>query len=93
MKNLPANAGAAWRGKFNPWVWKLPWRRKWQPIPVFLSENFHGQKNLAGYSPRGPKELDMTEQLCTEAHTTDEQIVLQINRLYYFVLDLKEMEI
>ena len=51
VKNLPANAGVAWRCRFNPWVRKIPWRRKWQPTPVFLSKNLHGQKNLAGYSP------------------------------------------
>ena len=36
------------------------WRRKWQPTPVFLSGKFHGQRSLAGYSPWGPKESDMT---------------------------------
>ena len=41
------------------------WRRKWQPAPVFLPENCHGQKSLTGYSPRGPKESDRTEQLGT----------------------------
>ena len=39
------------------------WRRKWQPTPVFVPGKFHGQRNLAGYSPWGGKELDMTEQL------------------------------
>ena len=39
------------RRGFNPWVGKIPWRRKWQPTPVFLSEKFHGQRSLAGYSP------------------------------------------
>ena len=38
-----------------------PWRRKWQPTPVFLPEESQGQRSLAGYSPWGPKELDMTE--------------------------------
>ena len=38
------------------------WRRKWQPAPEFLPEKFHGQRSLAGYSPWGQKELDMTEQ-------------------------------
>ena len=37
------------------------WRRKWQPTPVFLPGEFHGQKSLAGYSPWGCKELDTTE--------------------------------
>ena len=36
------------------------WRRKWQPIPVFLPGKSHGQRSLAGYSPRGPKESDTT---------------------------------
>jgi len=36
---------------FDPGVGKTPWRRKWQPIPVFLPKKFHGQWSLAGYSP------------------------------------------
>ena len=39
------------RCKFNPWVRKIPWRRKWQPTPEFLPGKSHGQRNLAGYSP------------------------------------------
>ena len=42
--------------RFDPWVGKIPRRRKWQPAPVFLQS--HGQRGLAGYSPRGCKELD-----------------------------------
>ena len=41
----------------------LHWRRAWQPTPVFLPGEFHGQRSLAGYSPRGHKELDTTEWL------------------------------
>jgi len=37
VKNPPANAGDARDTRFNPWVGKIPWRRKWQPTPVFLS--------------------------------------------------------
>jgi len=37
--------------------------RKWQPTPVFLPGESHGQRSLVGYSPRGRKESDMTEQL------------------------------
>ena len=44
-------------------VRKIPWRREWQPTPVFLPGEFQGQKSLAGYSPWGCKELDITEQL------------------------------
>ena len=43
--------------------WKISWRRKWQPTPVFLPGKSHGWRNLVGYSPWGRKELDMTEQL------------------------------
>ena len=63
VMNLPPNAGNT-RG-VDPWVRKIPWRRKWQPIPVFLPVKSHGQRNLAAYSPQGCKELDTTEQLRT----------------------------
>ena len=45
------------------------WRREWQPTPVFLSGESHGQRSLTGYSPWGHKELDMPEQL-THTHKT-----------------------
>ena len=48
---------------FHPWVRKMPWRRKWQPTPVFLPGKSHEQKSLAGYSPWGCKESYMTERL------------------------------
>ena len=51
------------RHEFNPWVRKIPWRRAWQPTSVFLPEKSHGQRSLAGYSPKVSKELDTTEQL------------------------------
>ena len=49
------------RCRFNPWVGKMPWRRKWQPTPVFLLEKSHGQRSFVGYSPWGGKESDTTE--------------------------------
>ena len=51
------------RHRFNSWVGKIPWRREWQPTPVFLPGEFHGRKSLVGYGPWGCKESDMTEQL------------------------------
>ena len=51
------------RCRFNSWVRKIPWRRKWQPTPVFLPGESHGQRSLVGYSPWGCKESDTTEQL------------------------------
>ena len=53
------------RRGFNPWVRRIPWRRKWQRIPMFSPGKFHGQRSLAGYSPRNHKELDRTELLST----------------------------
>ena len=51
------------RPRFNSWVGKIPWRREWQPTPVFLPGESHGQRSLAGYSPQGRKESDTTEWL------------------------------
>ena len=53
------------RPRFSPWIGKIPWRRKWQPTPVFLSEKSHGQRSLVCYSPWGQKESDLTECLST----------------------------
>ena len=53
------------RCRFDPWVGKVPWRRKWQPTPLFLPGKSHGHRSLAGYSPRGCKESDTTEHTCT----------------------------
>ena len=46
---------------FDPWVRKIPWSREWQLTAVFLPGEFHGQRNLACYTPWGHKEKDMTE--------------------------------
>ena len=51
VKNLPANAED---------TGLIPWRKEWQPTVEFLSGESHGQKNLKGYSPWGPKRLNMT---------------------------------
>ena len=50
---------------FNPWVRKIPWSKKWQPILVFLSGNFRGQRSLVGHSPWDCKESVMTEWQCS----------------------------
>ena len=44
------------RRGFNPQVRRIPWRRKWQPIPIYLPGKVHGQRSLMGYSPWGCKE-------------------------------------
>ena len=67
VKNLPANVGDA-RDMVDPWVGKIPWRRAWQPTPVFWPGESHGQRSQVCYSPRGHKELDTSE--ATFAHST-----------------------
>ena len=57
------------RHVFNFWIRKIPWRRKWQPTPVFLPGKSYGQRSKAGGAVyKGHKELNMTEQL---SFTTD----------------------
>ena len=67
VKNLPLQCR---RPEFDPWVRKIPWRRKWQPTQVFLPGKFHGQRSLVSYSPWGRKESDMTEatNTCNQNH-------------------------
>ena len=51
------------RCRFDPWVRKIPWRRKWQPTPVVLPGKSHGRRSLVGYNPWGRRESDTTERL------------------------------
>ena len=60
VKNLPAMQENIRLG-FDPWVRKIPWRKEWLPILVFLPGEFHGQRSLVGFSPWGHKESDVTE--------------------------------
>ena len=70
VKNLPA----MWeRPGFHPWVGKMPWRREWLPIPVFLPGESHGQRSLVGYSSWGHKDS-----------STAEYVPLQ-DLLYYYI--------
>ena len=61
VKNLPA-VWEIWVGSLG---WEDPLEEAWQPTPVFLPGESPGQRSLAGYSPRGHKESDTTEQLST----------------------------
>ena len=60
------------RPGFDPWVGKIPWKRKWQPTPV-LPGNFHGQRSLVEYSAWGHKELDTAEHsaAASDCHMTE----------------------
>ena len=68
-KNLPTNCQCrrCKRHGFHPWVGKIPRMRAWQPTPVFLPGESHGQRSLVGYSPLGCTESDTTG-LSTHAH-------------------------
>ena len=83
VKNLPATAGNA-RDRFDPWVGKIPWTRKWQPAPAFLPGKFHRPRSLIGYSTWGCKELDMTEHAHTQTHTHTQ--ICYIMQLYHLLL-------
>ena len=52
-KEFTCLCGKHRRHGLDPWVRKIPRRRRWQPTPVFLLEKSHGQRSLEGYSPWG----------------------------------------
>ena len=60
VKDPPVNAGDI-RDVFDTQVRKIPWRREWQPTPLFLPIKSHGQRSLVSYSPQGHKESDMNQ--------------------------------
>ena len=77
LKGLPFKSGSKLKNppamqetQVRSWVRKVPWRREWQPTPVSLLRESHGQRGLVGYSPLSHKEKDPTEQL-THTHTQD----------------------
>ena len=61
VKNPPATQDNQELCGYDPWVGKITGRRKWQPTPVFLFGESHGQRSLVGYSPKSHKKLDRTE--------------------------------
>ena len=60
-----------------------PWRRAWQPTPVFLAREFYGQRRLVGYSPWGYKKLNMSEQLTHNEGFIVHMIVIHIYSFLY----------
>ena len=81
---LNASMRGTRRRSLDPWVRKIPWRRKWQPTPVFLPGKSYGQRSLAGYSPWGHKEYVMTE--------VTEHIALWASLLAQLVKNLPAMQ-
>ena len=78
------------RGRFNPWVKKIPWSRKWQPTPVFLPGKFYGQRSRAGYSSQGCTESDMTEQVSTHTWKLP-RVLLNLELIVPFVPWLRKV--
>ena len=68
VKNPPASAGGIRDEGSIPGSGKIPWRRSWQPTPVFSFGKPHGQRSLVGYSP-WVTELDTSERLSTSLHS------------------------
>ena len=69
-KESACQCGRCKRDWFESWVGKIPWRRKWQPTPVFLPEKFQGQRSLVGYSPWGHKESMHEWHTITEIYSS-----------------------
>ena len=78
----------------DPWVGKIPWKRKWQPTPVFLPGKFHGQKSLVEYSLGGHEQLDVTEWRSMHVHVVSWQssrkqgICSRLGRMTIYSLDV-----
>ena len=66
---------------FDPSVGRIPWRRKWQPTPVILPGISYGRRSLAGYSPWGRTESDMTERLSTQS------VMIVLSCVYFHIKD------
>ena len=81
-KNPPANARDISRCGFDPWVGKIPWRT-WQPTPVFLPGESHGQRSLVGYTLWGCKGLCTHARAHTCAHTHTHLLSISMPSLFF----------
>ena len=88
VKNLLANAGLSLRRhRFDPQVEKIPWRRKWQPIAVFLPGKSHGWRSLEGYIPWSHKESDTTKRLHFKDVENFNSINYKVEFIYLIIED------
>ena len=81
IKTPPANAGDTKRLWFDPWIGKIPWRRKWQPTPIFLPGISHRQRSLVSYSPCGC--VKVGHDLATEQQEIEVDLELKVTCLFY----------
>ena len=72
---------------FNPWVWEIPWRRAWQPTPVFLPGKPHGQRSLVG--SRVTKGQTQLEGLSSHPHTREDACSIRFNKCSFKTLGAK----
>ena len=75
------------RWGFDPWVGKIPWRRAWQPTPVFLSGESHKQMSLEGYSPQGFKETQLKQLSMSLIHC-----IIKLISLYISYISIKKIK-
>ena len=78
VAQMVKNSSAMQETQFDPCVGKIPWRRKWQPTPVFLPVEFHGQETGRLQSMRS-QESDTTEQLHTHTHLASKDKIILIS--------------
>ena len=79
------------KGEFDPWVGKIPWRRKWQPTPVLLPGKSHGQSSLVGCGPWGCKKLGMTEHMSNQLPSTGS--LVSSRSLFFIVQEVGMLKI
>ena len=72
------------RHRFNPWVGTIPWRKKWQPTPLFLSGKSHEQRSLVGYSPWGHKRVG--HDLITKQQQGGKTKLLKMNSMVFIIM-------
>ena len=74
---------------FDSWVRKIPWRRKWQPTPVFLPGKSHGWRSLAGYSPWGCKsQAGLSDSMTTTIKGHTAQLWREVGKAAWRALGL-----
>ena len=87
-KNMPAMQETSRRCRFNPWVGRIPWSRKWHPTLIVLPGKSQGQSSLSGYSPWGCRESDRTEWLnnssssCSKVYKVFIRCIIVLNQLF-----------
>ena len=68
VAQMVKNPPAMWETRVGSLGWGDPLEKQWQPTPVFLPGESHGQRRLVGYSPSGCKDVDTTELRLSTQH-------------------------